>query len=183
MLSELNNDFAIQEEWLITKNKEKFYFTEEGSEIVVDPDYLATMGSQRNDVNLQDVWNYTERLSIGKDGAILGYFQANIKRPENYVENVLVLNFGKTNYTFSKDFREFWTSFFEVHGFRKIRFYVVVGNPAEKQYDKLVKRYDGRIIGIFKDEILYSDGTYKDMKIYELYKENYDKVIKNRGKD
>ncbi len=181
MLSELNNDFTNQSEKLILENKKKFYFIEEGSEIVVDIEELATMGSLRDDVERKDIWNYIERLSIDNDGKILGYFQANIRRPENYVENILILNFGKTNYTFAKDFQKFWTSFFEVHGLRKIRFYVVVGNPAEKQYDKLVRIYDGRIIGTFKDEILYNDRTYKDMKIYELYKENYDKVIKNRG--
>lgn len=172
MLSDITDKYIEQASKLIFQNKEKFYFIEEGKGLNTElPDA---------DVPIDKAWNYIERISLDKDKNVLGYFQAHIKRPENYVENVLIINFGDPTHTFSKDKTEFWTSFFDVYKFRKIKFHVIVGNPAEAQFDKLIKKYDGRIIGTFKDEILYKDGTYKDIKIYELYKNNYDKIMKNK---
>lgn len=37
---------------------------------------------------------------------------------------------------------------FEKFKFRKLTFCVVVGNPIEKSYDKMINKYNGRIIGI-----------------------------------
>ena len=41
---------------------------------------------------------------------------------------------------------------FERFGFRKLVFSVAVGNPIEKSYDKMMERYGGRVVGIFKEE-------------------------------
>lgn len=173
MLSEITDNFLDQMSKLVSKNKKKFYFIEEGDKINTEIPNV--------DVSIDKAWNFIERMSLDKDNKVLGYFQADIKRPENYVENVLIINFGDSNHIFSNDKKEFWTSLFDVYKFRKIKFNVIVGNPAESQFDKLIKKYDGRIVGILKDEILFDDGTYRDMKIYELYKNNYDKIMKKRG--
>jgi len=172
MLSEITDKYLEQASELISQNKKKFYFIEEGNEINTElPDA---------DVPIDKAWDFMERFSLDKDKNVIGYFQAHIKRPENYAENILSINFGETNRTFSKDYLDFWTSLFEVHKLRKLKFFTIIGNPAEKHCDKLVKKYDGRIVGISKEEILYKDGTYKDIKLYELYKENYDKIMKNK---
>jgi len=172
MLSEITDKYLEQASKLISQNKEKFYFIEEGDEMITE--------LPNDKVPIENSWNFMERISLDKDKNVLGYFQVYVKRPENYAENILIINFGEPNRTFSKDYFDFWTSLFEVHKLRKLKFFVIIGNPAEKQYDKLVKKYDGRIVGILKEEVLYRDGTYKDIKIYELYKENYDKVTKNK---
>ena len=42
---------------------------------------------------------------------------------------------------------------FERFNFRKLSCAVVIGNPIEKTYDKLVPKYGGRIVGLEKEEV------------------------------
>ena len=55
----------------------------------------------------------------------------------------------------------------------KLNFSVVVGNPIEKSYDKLIKRYGGRIVGTREKETTLVDGNLYDVKMYELFREDY----------
>ena len=60
---------------------------------------------------------------------------------------------------------------------RKLEFTVVVGNPIEKTYDKLIKKYGGNIVGVKHKNCKLIDNKYYDEKIYEIFREDY---IKNR---
>ena len=62
---------------------------------------------------------------------------------------------------------------FEKFNFNKMNFGVVIGNPVEKSYDRLVERYGGRIVGIKERETKLFDNQYYDVKEYEILKENY----------
>lgn len=174
MIVPINDDYLIQVSEKIAEDPEKFYYTAEGGQLAPDPE---------RDAPIEEAWEFTEQVSINGANEIVGYFQATIKRPENFVENILALNLKNNSYTFAKDFKDFWTSMFDKHKFRKIRFYVIIGNPAEKLYDKIVTKYGGKIIGLFRDEVLFNDGTYRDVKIYELYKDSYDNVINSSGRN
>ena len=70
------------------------------------------------------------------------------------------------------------TDIFERFKFRKLNFSVVIGNPIEKSYDKMIDKYGGRIVGIYKQEIKLIDGEYYDEKLYEITREDYLKSIK-----
>ena len=73
MLSEITDNYLEQSSKLISQNKKKFYFIEEGNEINTEfPDA---------DVSIEKAWNFIERISLDKDKNVLGYFQAHIKRP------------------------------------------------------------------------------------------------------
>jgi hypothetical protein len=50
-----------------------------------------------------------------------------------------------------------------------------IGNPIEKQYDKIIFKYNGSIVGIRKKEVILIDGKYYDLKLYEIFKKDYDK--------
>ena len=67
---------------------------------------------------------------------------------------------------------------FEKYNFRKLSFYVVVGNPIEKSYDKMCERYGGRIVGVKRKNTRLIDGKYYDEKLYEILKEDYMKAVK-----
>lgn len=62
----------------------------------------------------------------------------------------------------------------------KITFSVVIGNPTEKFYDKMINRYGGRVIGIFKKDTILPDNKLYDLKFYEIFKEDYEKAINKK---
>jgi|WetSurMetagenome_2_1015567.scaffolds.fasta_scaffold124309_3 hypothetical protein len=51
--------------------------------------------------------------------------------------------------------------------------YVVIGNYIESTYDKICKKYGGRIVGIQSSEVKLIDGYHYDLKLYEILKEDY----------
>lgn len=116
-------------------------------------------------------WDQFQMVSVDSNDNILGYFRAGIDRAANKVTGLSILNFHAKSITFSKDFRQFLSDLLYKYNFRKISFCMVVGNPIEEQYDRMVAKYGGRIVGIEKQEALIN-GTLKDLKLYEIFKEN-----------
>ena len=53
---------------------------------------------------------------------------------------------------------------------------MVIGNPVESQYDRMVKKYNGRIVGIKRNEVMINGNLY-DLKLYEILKEEFEEVI------
>ncbi|WP_205126984.1 hypothetical protein [Oceanobacillus profundus] len=132
------------------------------------------------ELNLQrDSWTAIEFVSIDKDNNLLGFLGARIDRNSNSVSSLSVINFYDVNYTFSKDFRQFLDDLLFKFNFNKIKFSVVVGNPAEKMYDKYVEHYGGRIVGIFKEHVVLTDNHYYDWKTYEVFRKD---VLNKRDK-
>ena len=56
---------------------------------------------------------------------------------------------------------------------QRIEFNVVCGNPIEKSYDRMVKRFGGRIVGTRKRVAKLLDNQIYDDKIYEILREDY----------
>lgn len=120
-----------------------------------------------------DTWNKIDFVSVNDEGEVLGYLFARFDRTADLVSGLGAMNFGEINYQFSKDFHKFITDLLMVHNFRKINFSVVVGNPAERMYDKYITKYGGRIVGTFKEDVRLYDGKYYDHKYYEIFKDNF----------
>ncbi len=130
-----------------------------------------------NFCNESDEWNTIERVSIF-DGKIYGYFRANIDRNNNSVKTLSILYFYPKTFSigFLKDLENLIKLIFTEYKFNKINFSVVVGNPAERLYDFFVKKYNGKIVGVYKDDAVLIDGNYYDCKIYEILKKDYIKT-------
>jgi RimJ/RimL family protein N-acetyltransferase len=126
-----------------------------------------------------DSWTNIEMVSVDKDDKVIGFLAAKIDRCSDYVSSLRVINFYELNYTFSKDFHQFITELFTKHNFRKIIFSVVVGNPAEKMYDKYIEKYGGRVVGVYKEDTKLYDGIYYDFKMYEIFKSEFEGGKKN----
>ena len=125
-----------------------------------------------------DSWNKIEMISVNKNDEILGFLSASCDRSANKISNVGAINFKDVNLTFSKDFHKFLNELFTLHNFNKIEWDVLIGNPAEKMYDKIIKKYGGSIVGVQHESAVLMDGTFCDVKEYELFKRDYLKHIK-----
>lgn len=126
------------------------------------------------DLNLaKDSWSHLEFVSVDKNNNVLGFLSARIDRHADSISSLRAINFHDLNYTFSKDFHQFIRDLFEKFNFRKINFSVVVGNPAEKMYDKYINQYKGRVVGIYKEDVRLFDGNYYDFKLYEIMRSDY----------
>ena len=77
-----------------------------------------------------------------------------------------IINFSDKKITFGKDIGQALDEIFTKYNFRKLKFSVVVGNPIEKSYDKLIHEYCGRIVGTFKDHTRLIDNKNYDEKFY-----------------
>lgn len=63
-------------------------------------------------------------------------------------------------------------AFYRYH-FRKMSWSVIIGNPAEKSWDKFCNLSGGRIIGISKDDAFTADHVFRDVKHYELFAKDF----------
>jgi hypothetical protein len=133
----------------------------------------------------KDTWNSMPFVSVYND-SILGMIEYKIKRPENAVWELFLVHFGGKDalcpYIFGKDVITAIKDIFEKYHFNKLNFSVVQGNPIEKTYDKLIRRYNGRIVGIKEQETRLIDGKIYDIKEYELLAERYF-MKKSRAED
>lgn len=115
------------------------------------------------------------RAILDRDDNLLGYIKAGIDREYRTVESLAFINTTKKpNLTFAKDSYKFIIELFTKYNFLKIKFFVVVGNPAESIYDRLIEKLNGRVVGIFKEDVMLYDYKYYDIKHYEILKSNFD---------
>ncbi len=119
-----------------------------------------------------DTWNAAQFVSLSPSGEVNGYLGYGIDRECRYVTYLEIINFTG-DISFGIDVMTMIKDIFEVYRYRKIVFTVVVGNPAEQKYDRLINRYGGRIVGIYKEHVMLPDGQYYDEKIYEISRTDY----------
>jgi len=114
-----------------------------------------------------DDWNEFNYVGVDKHGEPQAMFRAWADRDSMVVTELSLVNFGQSPVDFYSDFKMFITRLIDV-GMRMVCFSVAVGNPAEKTYDRFIKRYGGRIVGTHKEHAKLIDGKYYDIKMYEI---------------
>ena len=120
-----------------------------------------------------DTWNAHEFVSVNKQGNIIGFISYEINRCANSVGGLGIINFTDDQITFGKDVLEAMKDIFEKYNFNKLSFCVVVGNPIEATYDRLISKYGGRVVGIEKQHTMLYDHKLYDVKRYEILREDY----------
>ena len=127
----------------------------------------------------ENTWSKHQFVSV-IDDKIIGYIAYNVHRGDNSVDCLSIMNFTDDKIAFGMDLGQALKDIFEKYKFRKLNFDVVVGNPIEKSYDKMIKKYGGRIIGTKKEDVKLIDGEYYDKKIYEILATEYFDAIKSK---
>ena len=122
----------------------------------------------------EDSWNKHQFVSLNKEGEIIGYIGYSIDRAEHNCHSLNIINFTDNITIFANDLKQVLTDIFEKFKFNKLKFSVVIGNPIEKSYDKIIGKYGGRIVGVEEKEARLFDGEYYDVKLYEIHRSNYE---------
>jgi hypothetical protein len=120
-----------------------------------------------------DTWSKLQYVSV-KNEKVIGYYEANFDRNNQSIASIQIVNFdAKNKYFFGKDLITFFERL-KGTGLRKVNWSVIIGNPAEKLYDKIIDRYGGRIVGVYLADVQLQDSIFYDRKIYEIFlnKEN-----------
>lgn len=132
-------------------------------------------GSMQIDI---DTWSRHQFVSVN-NGVVLGYIEYSISRTNNSVLSLSIMNFSDNKIVFGKDLIQALKDIFEKYKFRKMNFSVIIGNPIEKSYDRMIKKYGGRIVGTYKDDATLIDGKCYDRKLYEILASEYFNAINN----
>ena len=140
-------------------------------------DYLfGTYAEFNKTIDDNDYYKH-QWVNLDTNYNIVGFMEAEIDRPCHYISSLTMINFKKEwNSTFYLDLKELFLRFFLRYNYEKICFKVIIGNRNEKIYDKFISRYGGRIVGTFYRHNALRDGSIKDVKYYELQKEEFMKV-------
>ena len=114
-------------------------------------------------------WYKEQFVSIDENDKIMGYFCAYIDRPINNVSQIGAMSFPDCDKSIWRlDKYEFFNLMLKNHN--KIKFSTLVGSNGEKMWDELVERFNGRIVGIFKNDEMNVEGKIFDHKWYEILK-------------
>ncbi len=119
-----------------------------------------------------ETWDHHQFVSV-LDDEVIGYICYEVNRIANYCSGLGAMNFTDNKMTFGRDLGRVLMDIFEKFQFNKLKFSVVIGNPIEKTYDKMIHRYGGRIIGVFKEDTRLVDGKLYDIKVYEILRSEY----------
>lgn len=137
-------------------------------------------GSYYGNMEIDDgTWNRHQFVSV-QNGVVIGYIEYSISREENSVHSLGIINFSDNKIAFGKDLAQALKDIFEKYKFRKLTFNMLVGNPIEKSYDKIVNKYGGRIVGTYKEHVKLIDGNYYDEKLYEILASDYFNAISKK---
>jgi hypothetical protein len=128
-----------------------------------------------HDISLdKTLWDEIHLVSINSAEKIIGDFIAIINRQTYNISSISILNFNsENNLIFANDAGKFFFDLFNKFNFNKVNWKVIIGNESEIIYDNLIKKYGGRIVGIYKKDIKLWDGQFYDMKAYEILKEEF----------
>ena len=121
----------------------------------------------------KDNWNKFEFVSVDNKGNVIGYMSYSIDRNSNHAYGFCIVNFSDNKITFGRDIAKAIDDIFVKYNFRKLEYSVYVGNPIENTYDRLTKRYGGRIVGTKIRNSKLLDGKLYDFKMYELFRGDY----------
>lgn len=166
-------DIAIKHEYELSEKFQNTWFQDKYKFYNFDVYY--------EDIEIANsTWNKHEFVSLNKYGEIIGYIGYGVKRHTGYCDGLAAINFSDDKITFGIDLARAIRDIFEKFNFNKLKFSVVIGNPVEKSYDKVIKRFNGRIVGIDKDETRLIDGKLYDVKRYEILRKDYLKALKKK---
>lgn len=118
-------------------------------------------------------WSYRAFASVNTDGKVAGLIDYCIDHEVGMANRLGAINFTDDRFPFARDLRTAVDDIFVKFGLNKLEMEVMIGNPVERTYDRLVPRYGGRIVGIKKETLRDMSGKLCDIKMYEIMRDDY----------
>ena len=120
-----------------------------------------------------------QMVSLNEKREVTGYLATKINRMTQTAYDYEVMSFTPgRNRDLTPDMAEFDLFLFNELGVNRLVWSMVVDNPIEPFYDRLVDTCGVRIVGTFKNDVMLPDGKLYDLKFYELLKEDFFEAIK-----
>lgn len=147
----------------IAKAFQKFFYTD---------DMMFETGSLHNwSPDIQDCPDACtfQYAIVNDEDKLLGYLAYTVDWYSDIAYNFGMISFDRGNVIFGKDITNKIIELVEKH--HKVTWRMVGGNPVEKHYDKIIKKYNGNKF-VLKDAFKDREGKYRNDTIYEIIKED-----------
>lgn len=149
------------------------------SEIFLDRAYRYYFVGGREYIELninEDTWNSYSFVSVDSNDEIVGMIAAEIDRVAYGVTEISAINFANSKkLLYAKDMNSVF-KFLLSKNFNRIGWTVIVGNPAEKQYDRYCKNNGCRIVGIKRNAVCIDNQLF-DIKMYEINPKDFRRTV------
>ena len=106
-------------------------------------------------------------VCINGNGEVTGYFSYKIVWSDLRIYDLAIIGFTNNSAGLLIDVYKWIKDLLENKHFHKITFWAVKDNPANRIYEKLIEKLNGRVVGVFMDDIMI-DGEYHDCVSYEI---------------
>lgn len=146
-------------------------------EIWYDEDYQFYFGNNwRYDFSVETNTNGYQNHDfavVNDDGKLLGYIGYSIDTEIRIAKWFGAVNFSDDKLAFGRALYQVIMNCFLKFGMEVVEWDVIRGNPIEKSYDRLCKKFGGTIIGISHNRVRDFAGNMHDKKTYEILRENF----------
>jgi hypothetical protein len=166
-------DFAINHKEELIKTHQRFLTSNlEHCKYWLYENYISTYIL---DVEASN-WCNTQMVSI-TNGKVTGYIKVSHDRSQKRISKICLISYKlETNPILYKDTIKFVDELFK-SGIKKIKFQSVYDSPAHIINQKLVDKYNGRVIGISKNDIELIDGKTYDTISFEIFNPEFYKNV------
>ena len=121
-----------------------------------------------------DDWAKIQRVSVSKDGRILGFFSAGWSERNEKVNNLYLIKF-KSKFineddkeTARQDLEDYIEMLINDPKFRYIQFVALGENPANRLYKSWVDKYGGKVYN-YEKSVKLKDGKFHNTNDYIIY--------------
>lgn len=166
-------DFAInQKEKLVDVHKKFITQNLHHCKYFICENYITSYTLEIDESN----WGSTQMVSLNSNGDIIGYISVSHNRSQNKINNLGLISYKlESNPILYRDLIKFIDDLFKTN-IKKICFCSVVGSPSSIINNKLVKKYNGRVVGTYLKEVELIDGKVYDTEIYEIFNPSFLKL-------
>lgn len=112
-------------------------------------------------------------VSLDESGKLLGYINYGIDAAVKLAYGFGAVNFSENRMTFGRDLCTVIDDIFIKFGMETFEFAVIIGNPAEQHYDRIVRKIGGRVLCIRHARAQDLAGNVCDDKLYEITRAEY----------
>jgi hypothetical protein len=121
-------------------------------------------------------WSNTQMVSLNSNGDITGYIVVSHDRTQNQISNLGLISYKlESNPILYRDVIKFIDDLFKT-SVKKIKFGAVVGSPSSIINEKLVKKYNGRVVGTYIKDVELMDGKIYDSVKFEIFNPSFFKL-------